>query len=458
MPTLHTLRALLPTLALVLATMALILAGGCGRGGEAQPAEVPPAGARAGGGGAPAGTVAPAEQPEQPGQPGQPGELQAGAPTGEPRSSKESPPALPPRPNQPGEMLPVINGWLAGGGSPEHLSSLAGAWGAWGSGDRLQEADLDADGQPEYLLPLRWQPPGAPSPLQVPGYLLAVRRNGTVWQAGPVPVAGEPVPAGPETTAAVPVSGPGLVAVTDLTRDGRPEVVAQSRECGAHTCFLTLSVHNLNPAGEWQTLLVVPDLPGGEARVQGEEVRIFAGGVGSVGAGPQRNESRTYRWDGRALVETAREVAPSRYAHFRLVDGNAAAAAGDIDGAKRLYQELLSDDGRLEYWADPELETPFLKALARFRLLVLAARSGQAAEVAALAAAAEQADGPYARWARAFLEAAGAGGAGWEDGCRAAAATWNLSEQEPPAYWGYSHPPFGPGSLCPELGSGLGGG
>lgn len=432
-------KAALPILAAGLAVFSLVLAATyLRRPGEALgPAP------------GPEGPAAPAEGGTDAGQAPPDGSEPAAEPAA-PGSSGPAP--VPPRPGRAVELVPALDRWLEAGGRPEELPALAAAWQAWDPGDRLTPADLDGDGRTEYLLPLRWtgaEPAGARS-----GYLVAVRAEGNTWRAEAVPIVGEPAlaegPAPGEPVLPPPVLNPGLVGTADLDGGGGAEVVATSQSCGAHTCFLTVSVLRRDPGG-WHSLLTVPEVPGGEAHLAGTEVWVTASGVSSVGAGPQRPETWVYRWDGKGLALASHSRAPSRYAHFRLVDGAAATAAGDLARARQLYQEVLTAGDQLEYWADPALEAPFLRALARFRLLVLAAMEGRAEEVAALAEAAAREDGPYARWSQAFLAAAGPRGENWRAGCRAAADAWGLSPTEPPAYWGYSHEPFGPESLCPGL-------
>nr|PZN42844.1 MAG: hypothetical protein DIU70_04585 [Bacillota bacterium] len=428
-------KAALPILAAGLAVLGLVLAAVYLR----RPGETP----------------VPALGPDRPAAPAEGGTdagkvpPEGGEPSGEPGTPGSRPVPLPPRPGRAVELVPALDRWLQAGGRPEDLSALAAAWQAWDPGDSLTPADLDGDGRPEYLLPLRWS--GADPAGFRAGYLVAVRADGDAWRAEPVPIVGEPALAEGSTpedpTLPPPVLNPGLVATADFDGRGGAEVVAASQSCGAHTCFLTVSVLRRDPGG-WQSLLTVPEVPGGQARLDGTEVWVTAAGVGSVGAGPQRPETWVYRWDGGGFSLASHTRAPSRYAHFRLVDGAEAAREGDLARARQLYQEVLTASDQLEYWTDPALEAPFLRALARFRLLVLAALAGRTDEVAALAEAAEREDGPYARWSQAFVAAAGPGASDVLAGCRAAARVWGLSPTEPPAYWGYSHEPFGPENLC----------
>jgi hypothetical protein len=102
-----------------------------------------------------------------------------------------------------------------------------------------------------------------------------------------------------------------------------------------------------------------------------QEIRIPAGTISSVGAGPQRDRVLTYDWDGTSYVVTNTRYAASDYLYFAVVDADAAYAAGNPASAVSLYRKA-AEDTSLKDWKE-ELGTGArdrdeLVPYARFRL------------------------------------------------------------------------------------------
>ncbi|MCD6287058.1 MAG: hypothetical protein J7M39_14210, partial [Anaerolineae bacterium] len=116
---------------------------------------------------------------------------------------------------------------------------------------------------------------------------------------------------------------------------------------------------------------------------------VVSSGVGSVGAGPQRPLTTTLSWGGDAITVADEVSAPPVTRYHALVDGDRAFAGGDLAAARLLYQRVLEDE-TLTAWGAymaPEEEHRWLRALGRWRLLILNATEGLDADAEAQHAA-----------------------------------------------------------------------
>lgn len=239
--------------------------------------------------------------------------------------------------------------------------------------------DSDGDGALEWVAALSMPGAVAYSPDAYPGDLWIVGPAGILYQyAADL--------ATPETQA------PQIVAVTDMTGDGRPDLMIDEHFCGAHTCFgnyRLLSAHD----GSLRNI-VNSDLPNADVisiSYPTPEIRdatgdgildfvVHGGNIGSVGAGMVRTYTEIWAWDNSALSRRQIVLDPTTWRHHILYEANAEAAGGQLELAATLYEQVIQD---------PSLENPFpfegeeseiypaLAQLAAFRLVVVRLQQGQ---------------------------------------------------------------------------------
>jgi hypothetical protein len=259
---------------------------------------------------------------------------------------------------------------------------------------------------------------------------------------------------------------PGIRYLQDLNADGQAEVIASMPVCGAHTCFENVLVlgwdgENITNrlAGETQDLpspvIELAD-PQGDGIYQ---IAITSGGIGSVGAGPQRSTVRLFEYDPTAKIWEAGDdiPAPSNYRIHVLHDADQAAAGGDPEEALQLYQRVISDT-TLEDWLDPAIERANLAAYACFKMFVLYTLLGREQFALIVKNELEQttefesSDRVYFDLVSAFQDGEGEGGVA--QGCQqvrsfiesqAGRALENLG----PASFGYGNPDYEPEDICP---------
>ncbi len=289
---------------------------------------------------------------------------------------------------------------------------------------QAQAADLNGDGQPEVVV--------APSFLE-PGGVIVLHREAGRWKTD---LTQESQGHGPSS----------LVAITDLTGDGKPEIVWQTSTHGAHTGFAWLH------ASSWAPGHITP-LPGTPVAiatpvlvaVRGDNLVLEGGIIESVGAGEaQRVRTDIYQWDGSKIALINRTFVVSPYAYHKLEDGILAEQFGRPAEARRAYAEAM-EPARPALPPGAKAAPGFEQALhtfARFRLAVLLWRQGDPDAARRLL---KNGHG---------LTAALAAAPDPEAGCQAAAA-W---AKENPAFlealnsvYGYANPKWDPQTLCGPL-------
>jgi hypothetical protein len=249
---------------------------------------------------------------------------------------------------------------------------------------------------------------------------------------------------------------PALIEIDDLNSDGHTEMAFSFTSCGAHTCFTTVFIV-ASGTGTYQ------DLTGGGIQMSyaepafadwdGDgvlELTLHGGTIGSVGAGPQRQRTEAYRWDGTAyvLLETIYDY--SNYLYFKVLDANQALSDGKYEEAVALYREAI-DNSDLDVWMD-ESERAELAAFSRYRLtlaylLLGDAPSAQAARDELLAA---QADNIYAQVVKVFWDSY-LRDADLKIACEQVSgfAAAHPETVEVLADYGYGNPTFTPEEVCP---------
>ncbi len=261
---------------------------------------------------------------------------------------------------------------------------------------------------------------------------------------------------------------PHIWYVQDLDADGAAEVVLSQATCGAHTCFDDLEV--LGWDGEAFTSRLdgeTLDLPYPDVRVEDTdgdgvyELAVVAGGIGSVGAGPQRDITRRWSLDpakGRWISQED-TLGVSNFRIHILHDAETAARAGAFEQALALYQRVVTDNS-LDEWADPDTERANLAAYARFKQVVVYSLIGQedfaeiTLEELQTAYPEDSPQNAYVLLAETFY--AGWDSGGLQSGCAAAAAYAGEHAEAVlaplgPGAFGYANPEILPADICPPL-------
>jgi tetratricopeptide (TPR) repeat protein len=249
---------------------------------------------------------------------------------------------------------------------------------------------------------------------------------------------------------------PALIEIDDLNGDGHTEMAYSSTSCGAHTCFTTVFIvasgtgtYQDLTAGGKEMAYVEPSF----ADWDGDGVReliLHGGTIASVGAGPQRDRTEVYRWDGTSYVLLETVYDSSNYLYFKVLDANQALLDGQYEEAVALYREAI-DDPELDVWME-ESERAELAAFSRYRLtlaylLLGDAASAQAARTELLDA---QPDNVYAQVVSVLWDSYERDG-DLQEACQQvdvfAAAYPEAAEVL--ADYGYGNPTFTPAQVCP---------
>jgi len=250
-----------------------------------------------------------------------------------------------------------------------------------------------------------------------------------------------------------------LIAVVDLTTDGVADLIFSDVSCGAHTCWHTPHVWSWAGSDFVNHVTGALQFPYPVFEVEGGALVVVSGGIGSVGAGPQRPLMTTLSWVGDAITVTDEISAPPVYRYHALVDGDRAFAGGDLAVAQSLYQRVLQDETLTAWGAylTPEEEQQWLRALGRWRLLILYATQGLDADAEAQHAAltVDPQPGvpgyPLVALAERFWRSYR------RDGDAEAACRYATDTDEAPAVvdflngFGYANPLFEADDLCPYL-------
>lgn len=330
---------------------------------------------------------------------------------------------------------------MTGGDEPaaKRLAALYAHWQLTAPEGRLLlvEADLDGDSKPETVTTLNVDDGG----LTGTGALLVI-----TGQPGSYRV----------ERLAQELPGVWLHGTADLTGDRWPDIIWSSTQVGAHTAHTSVFVTAWRPGG-------YATLPGDvtmanmqSLAVEGREIVMHGGLIGSVGAGAvQRERTDRYRVQDGALRLTDRRYAPSEWGYHRLLDGITAETVGRLEDALRDYQTALDPAGSAAGAAalDPAGSVPpeearrfgeAVSAMARFRLGALLIQLGRDP-----APVLQAAGGAFSGLPRALL-----GTPDRTAGC-AAAARW--AEANPTflevlnSPYGYATPQWQPADLCGGL-------
>ncbi len=274
-----------------------------------------------------------------------------------------------------------LEGWLTGlwrgNVNPAAVRAALRQSGMQRSDADWRAADLDGDLQDEWLLVLYDASlPGVP--FGAAGDLWIVNGEGVVFRYYAAP-----------SSDIYEFLAPTIVAVTDVTGDGLPELIADAPFCGAHTC-----TGNIRAIG--QTAAGLADLvqreslaesdPGNTITMTFPEIQVLdrdsdsaaeiivrGGTIGSAGAGVVRPRTEVWRWDGAAVTLAETTLEPTQYRHHILYEANDLMAAGDLDGALALYEAAINDPAlRNDGFAHaPEQVYADISRFAAFRLILI---------------------------------------------------------------------------------------
>ena len=257
---------------------------------------------------------------------------------------------------------------------------------------------------------------------------------------------------------------PALHDTRDLTADRIPEAIIAYPRCGAHTCFARYAVLRWDGARMVDSIQgATDDIPAPELAVESDDptkpaaIRITAGDIGSVGAGPQRVWWRTWTWhaDGQIFVPGEPQFEAPRYRIHALHDADDAYRRGDRAAALVLYQRVIADDELLDWPALGDRRAE-LSAYAAFRRVHAFLASGDPAaaqaELDGHLAAADPTTAAYAELARRLIT--GASDGAFDDGCAAATSfvADNADAVLAPLEFGYANRAYAAEDICPMLG------
>jgi hypothetical protein len=292
---------------------------------------------------APTDTAAPESAPSTP-------DTALSAPQPSPDSGAETDPALcvPPRevdlPDEPPsfeEYGDLFRDYLSAGGSPADLEARLEEWGAIDdeAGFVRGDADYTGDGLYDVLVDAQNTDEEAFA-LNQPGDLfIYVCDDGEYSE--PFQVLNDPM-----------LSIPEVLSSEDINGDGQRDVLYQTINCGAHTCFTNLEALTWNAdEATFVSLLADPiSEPSAEVTLVDldengiVEIVVDTGYIGSVGAGVQRAFRDVYAWDGEAYVRASREVISPQHPIHLINDADALAAEGDYEEAITLYTRSYQDE------------------------------------------------------------------------------------------------------------------
>lgn len=257
----------------------------------------------------------------------------------------------------PPDSLEALPGWVSQARAAnvdldELCAVLAGA--QWRQAqDACRAADLDGDGEEEWLLTLDssqlQQEPGQPLAEGHPGDLWIVGAQGVVYQVREDEA--------PDFFA----TAPEVLELVDMTGDEQPEAVVVFSTCGAHTCYNYYQIISAH-GGDIRNLVQLPadgqvlpeSLPDAISLsyVDQQEIRdatedelpdlvIHGGIVGSAGAGIQRSRTEIWAWSGQAITLEEQQWDETEYRFHRLYNANYAFDRQEYDLARSGYENVV---------------------------------------------------------------------------------------------------------------------
>jgi hypothetical protein len=285
-------------------------------------------------------------------------------------------PEAPDRPASFNEYPQVLAAYLSQGGSGQRMERFLRDWGAITEDlGEVQVLDLTGDMEPEVVAVLVDPMPEVDLPWPTGDVLIFQCQGGGVV---PAYRAREVVHTGLDEQQGLEDPQFSLETIEDVNDTGRDDVVYVTSACGAHTCWERLYIIEWDGAGFINRIPEMDAYAFPTFTVNQNEILVEVGGVGSAGAGPQRDYQEVWNWDGRQFVLVEQTVGPPTALVHYVHDGDEALARGDLGAAIGHYEQALEDTNLPVglFLDDEEQGAAVLKAYARFKLNVAFAASG----------------------------------------------------------------------------------
>jgi len=313
-------------------------------------------------------------------------------------------------------------------------------------------ANTDADGNQEVVAVFTAPSPGPNGTAGVAYDVVVFDRGTGGYQAAYE--SGEQQVARPGTQAVQPVLFAG-----DMLGGGGGALAYTTEECGASTCSTTVHVVRGTASGYAPitpdggiTLATVTSVKVEDAGDGTKRIVLTGGEFGSVGAGPQRQETEVWTWNGTQYALTSTTQAPPVYLYHAVKGADALFAAGKYAEAEAAYVATIGND-RLKVWNAEKNERNELEAYALFRagLAELVKSGGDRGTAEGYLQRADGYKDTLNRQLAGAFEAAYAAKGEVSVGCGAVQEDIQANLSEYQQFWdfGYGNPAFDPNAVCP---------
>jgi hypothetical protein len=186
------------------------------------------------------------------------------------------------------------------------------------------------------------------------------------------------------------VSDPRLLSLEDVTGDGIDDLTFLTGDCGAGTCMDGVSVLSIHGTGALRNL--APDFANvpnptfeyaPSTRGGGKDLIVVEGTLDDASAGPQRQITATWSFNGQIFTQTQTTQESPTYRIHALHDGDEALRKKDFREADTQFLRVIND-ASLQTWdgnPNAQIEQQILSAFAYVRLMQSAALRNDAVGV-----------------------------------------------------------------------------